>query len=87
MRYCFPNGQLDMICKDKPEKCACAIKTLVWILPNQLPNDYSIIFWPLGLFLEGKGTPENIYALDTGCCWGGVLTLSTLGRQTLFYPT
>lgn len=21
-----------------------------------------------------KGTPEGIYALDTGCCWGGELT-------------
>ncbi|MDW7569245.1 diadenosine tetraphosphatase, partial [Klebsiella pneumoniae] len=24
--------------------------------------------------LEGRGTPEGIYALDTGCCWGGELT-------------
>ncbi len=72
MRYCFPNGQLDMICKDKPENAPAPLKP--WFdLPSQLPNDYSIIFghWAS---LEGKGTPENIYALDTGCCWGGVLT-------------
>ncbi|NGE23669.1 diadenosine tetraphosphatase, partial [Klebsiella pneumoniae] len=25
--------------------------------------------------LEGKGAPRGIYALDTGCCWGGQLTM------------
>lgn len=36
-------------------------------------EEYSIAFghWAS---LEGKGTPEGIYALDTGCCWGGTLT-------------
>ncbi|XNM84818.1 hypothetical protein ACLK14_00285 [Escherichia coli] len=37
-------------------------------------EEYSIAFghWAS---LEGKGTPEaSIYALDTGCCWGGSLT-------------
>ncbi|MBD4609912.1 diadenosine tetraphosphatase, partial [Xanthomonas citri pv. citri] len=36
-------------------------------------NAYSIAFghWAS---LEGRGTPEGIYALDTGCCWGGELT-------------
>ncbi len=35
-------------------------------------EEYSIAFghWAS---LEGKGTPEGIYALDTGCCWGGTL--------------
>jgi bis(5'-nucleosyl)-tetraphosphatase (symmetrical) len=41
-------------------------------------NEYSVVFghWAS---LEGKGTPEGIYGLDTGCCWGGV-DLLTLGR-------
>ncbi|WP_100158786.1 bis(5'-nucleosyl)-tetraphosphatase (symmetrical) ApaH [Proteus columbae] len=72
MRYCFPNGQLDMICKDKPQDAPAPLKP--WFdLPSQLPEGYSIIFghWAS---LEGKGTPDNIYALDTGCCWGGNLT-------------
>lgn len=36
-------------------------------------EEYNIAFghWAS---LEGKGTPEGIYALDTGCCWGGTLT-------------
>lgn len=72
MRYCFPNGQLDMICKDKPPEAPAPLKP--WFnLPSQLPEDYSVIFghWAS---LEGKGTPEHKYALDTGCCWGGALT-------------
>ena len=60
MRYCFPNGQLDML---KP-----------WFsIPGPVAQAYSIVFghWAS---LEGEGTPEGIYGLDTGCCWGGDLT-------------
>ncbi|UDG81357.1 Bis(5'-nucleosyl)-tetraphosphatase, symmetrical [Candidatus Profftia lariciata] len=74
MRYCFPNGQLDMICKDVPEKTPAPLKP--WFsLPNKvLDNQYAIIFghWAS---LAGTKTPSLIYALDTGCCWGGNLTL------------
>lgn len=73
MRYCFPHGQLDMICKESPAKAPSPLKP--WFaLPNQLPDGYAIFFghWAS---LEGKYTPENVYGLDTGCCWGGNLTL------------
>ncbi|HEM8274228.1 TPA: bis(5'-nucleosyl)-tetraphosphatase (symmetrical) ApaH [Providencia stuartii] len=73
MRYCFPHGQLDMICKESPAKASSPLKP--WFaLPNKLPEGYSIFFghWAS---LEGKHTPENVYGLDTGCCWGGELTL------------
>ncbi|MEQ1975768.1 bis(5'-nucleosyl)-tetraphosphatase (symmetrical) ApaH [Xenorhabdus sp. SGI240] len=73
MRYCFPHGQLDMSCKSKPENAPAPLKP--WFtLPRRIPEDYSIAFghWAA---LEGQGTPAGIYALDTGCCWGGKLTL------------
>lgn len=73
MRYCFPNGQLDMICKDAPEKAPAPLKP--WFsLSGPVADNYSIIFghWAS---LMGKGTPAHIYGLDTGCCWGGELTL------------
>lgn len=73
MRFCFPNGQLDMICKDTPENAPAPLKP--WFeLPRLVSSEYSIIFghWAS---LEGKGVPEGIYGLDTGCCWGGNLTL------------
>ncbi|MDR5612089.1 MAG: diadenosine tetraphosphatase, partial [Arsenophonus sp.] len=73
MRYCFPDGQLNMAWKNKPENTPPPLKP--WFdLPRKIPPEYAIIFghWAS---LEGKGTPEDIYGLDTGCCWGGKLTL------------
>ncbi|WP_225085818.1 bis(5'-nucleosyl)-tetraphosphatase (symmetrical) ApaH [Pectobacterium colocasium] len=73
MRYCFSGGQLDMLCKEPPSQAPSLLKP--WFdLPSQIAGEYAIAFghWAS---LEGKGTPENIYALDTGCCWGGELTM------------
>ncbi|WP_368542243.1 bis(5'-nucleosyl)-tetraphosphatase (symmetrical) ApaH [Enterobacter soli] len=72
MRYCFPNGQLDMYCKDTPDNAPAPLKP--WFaIPGPVTGEYSVVFghWAS---LEGKGTPEGIYGLDTGCCWGGDLT-------------
>ena len=72
MRFCFPNGQLDMYSKESPEEAPAPLKP--WFaIPGPVAEEYSIAFghWAS---LEGKGTPEGIYALDTGCCWGGSLT-------------
>lgn len=73
MRYCFPNGQLDMICKDAPGSAPAPLKP--WFeLPRRVDPEYSIIFghWAS---LEGQGTPQGVIGLDTGCCWGGNLTM------------
>ncbi|BAE73697.1 Bis(5'-nucleosyl)-tetraphosphatase, symmetrical [Sodalis glossinidius str. 'morsitans'] len=73
MRYCFPNGQLEMNCKDTPEKASTPLRP--WFaLPGPVSERYSIVFghWAS---LMGQGTPAHIYGLDTGCCWGGELTL------------
>ncbi len=73
MRYCFPHGQLDMICKEPPDKATPPL--LPWFnIPRQIPEQYTIAFghWAS---LQGKGTPNGVLAMDTGCCWGGHLTL------------
>ncbi|WP_127959855.1 bis(5'-nucleosyl)-tetraphosphatase (symmetrical) ApaH [Serratia microhaemolytica] len=73
MRYVFPNGQLDMICKDPPASAPAPLKP--WFdLPRQIPDDYTLIFghWAS---LAGKGTPNGVIGLDTGCCWGGTLSM------------
>lgn len=86
MRYCFPNGQLDMQRKDAPEKVPKSLQPW-FMIAAPVPKYYSIVFghWAA---LMGKGTPANIYGLDTGCCWGGSLTLlrwedKTFTRQAL----
>ena len=82
MRYCFPNGQLDMSVKEAPEHVPAPLKP--WFdVQGLLPADYSIAFghWAS---LEGKGAPQGVYALDTGCCWGGDLTCLRWEDKTWF---
>ena len=74
MRYCFPGGELDMICKDAPGEAPSPLKPWFNLPSKVLDEGYSIAFghWAS---LEGKGTPPQVYAMDTGCCWGGELTM------------
>ena len=69
MRYCFPGGELDMICKDAPGEAPSPLKPWFNLPSKVLDEGYSIAFghWAS---LEGKGTPPQVYALDTGCCYG-----------------
>lgn len=72
MRYCYENSRLDFYCKDDPKDAPSKLKPW-FMLPRKIPENFSIAFghWAS---LKGKGTPEKIYGLDTGCCWGGRLT-------------
>lgn len=82
MRYCYPSGHLDMYCKDTPEMAPAPLKP--WFsFPSQIYPEYAIAFghWAS---LEGRGAPEGIYALDTGCCWGGELTCLRVEDNALF---
>ncbi|PIJ49721.1 bis(5'-nucleosyl)-tetraphosphatase (symmetrical) [Erwinia sp. OLTSP20] len=82
MRYCFPNGQLDMICKEPPGMETPPLKP--WFtIPGQVSPEYTVIFghWAS---LEGKGTPPGVIGLDTGCCWGGPLTMLRWEDRTYF---
>lgn len=83
MRYCFANGQLDMYCKDAPGNSPSLLKPW-FLLPGPVREEYSIAFghWAS---LEGQGTPEGVYALDTGCCWGGALTCLRWEDKTWFH--
>src|SRR5690606_4217934 len=43
MRYCFPNGQLDMYCKDVPENAPTPLKP--WFaIPGPVTDHYNVIF-------------------------------------------
>lgn len=82
MRYCFPNGQLDMIAKEPPDSAPPPLKP--WFnIPGPVSRDYTIVFghWAS---LEGKGTPEGIIGLDTGCCWGGNLSMLRWEDKQMF---
>ncbi|CAD83646.1 bis(5'-nucleosyl)-tetraphosphatase [Candidatus Blochmanniella floridana] len=74
MRYIYKNGTLNLEYKDIPTKAPQNIYP--WFNISNIKNStgYSIIFghWAS---LKNTITPTGIYALDSGCCWGGKLTL------------
>lgn len=83
IRYCFPNGQLEMQCKESPAKAPAPLRP--WFnLPSPIRQQYRIAFghWAA---LAGKYTPDGVYALDTGCCWGKSLTLLHWEDQRLIH--
>lgn len=86
MRYCFPNGQLEMNSKKAPDHTPRSLKP--WFaISGSVSYDYNIVFghWAA---LKGGGTPEGIFALDTGCCWGGALTLLNWEKRSrLTHPS
>ncbi|MDP9499818.1 bis(5'-nucleosyl)-tetraphosphatase (symmetrical) ApaH [Bisgaard Taxon 45] len=73
MRFCYWDHRLDFDCKQPPES---APETLTpWFnLANPLYQSIPIIFghWAS---LVNTPTPQNIYALDTGCVWGNRMTM------------
>lgn len=73
MRFCSPDGRLDMQCKLPPNQVTDD-SLLPWFeLPQRIPLEKTVIFghWAA---LEGY-TSETVIGLDTGCVWGGTLTM------------
>ncbi|GHF78380.1 symmetrical bis(5'-nucleosyl)-tetraphosphatase [Thalassotalea marina] len=73
MRYCFADGSLEFLCKYPPAKAPTNL--VPWFnVPNKALSKCHWIFghWAA---LEGKAKKKNVYPLDTGCVWGGHLTL------------
>lgn len=76
MRFIDQHGRLDFASKEGLAEAPGGY--FPWF--ERLHEDFThrrIVFghWAA---LEGKGTPENCLALDTGCCWGRCLTLQRL---------
>lgn len=82
MRFCSLDGELDFSCVGKvgsgPEGFVPWFK-----IPWRKSRDQRIVFghWAA---LEGETNEPNVFALDTGCLWGGALTAMRLEDQKLF---
>lgn len=80
MRFCSEQGRLDLLNKkdrnDDPTMAA-------WFsFEQRRSRDHQVLFghWAS---LEGKAEADNVFALDTGCVWGGAMTLLNLEDQSL----
>ena len=81
MRFCTQDGQLDLLSKEGL---------------NKKPNGYypwfelerkaakTRIFFGHWAALEGKADGENVFALDTGCVWGGELSAIRVEDEAWF---
>ena len=86
MRFVYTNGQLDLQSKgNKPDP---GRQVAPWFsYPERATQGEKIIFghWAA---LEGKVDNDNLFALDTGCVWGGHLTMYRLnakGKKAKWY--
>ncbi len=82
MRFCTAEGRLEFSNKSAPDKAPDDF--LPWFAhPERLTRKKRIVFghWAS---LEGKAGTEHVYALDTGCVWGGTLTALRLEDQQRF---
>lgn len=84
VRYCFPDGSMDFNEKLAPKRLSLSSPLQPWfrLLKNQ--NQEQTILFGHWASLMGQCEKDNMYALDTGCVWGGKLTLLRLDDQKIF---
>ncbi len=82
MRFCNQNGALDMQCKQTPANISDP-ELLPWFrVKNRKPLAEPVIF---GHWAALNGVFEQrLYGLDTGCVWGGQLTMINWKKKQLF---
>lgn len=82
MRFCSNEGDLEL--ETKEGAASAPLGFAPWFThAERKTRDEKIIFghWAA---LEGRVTTPNVYALDTGCVWGGSLSALRLEDQQLF---
>lgn len=82
MRYCTQDGALALQCKGAPSRAPQAL--IPWFeLKQPWHKKYSLVFghWAA---LQGQCQAPKIYALDTGCVWGGRLSALRLEDKRMF---
>jgi len=82
MRFCDANGYLELSCKGAPEDLPA--NTYPWYaLPSRRSLDVDLVFghWAA---LQGRCPTPGLYAIDTGCVWGGSLTALRLHDKQRF---
>ena len=76
MRFCNAQGELELQTKESADAAPAGFAPWFSFMQRKTRNE-KIIFghWAA---LEGQVSYPNVYALDTGCVWGGTLTAMRL---------
>lgn len=84
MRFCTVEGKLDFSAKGDLDSQPHGHKP--WFhFSRKDPNEQDIrILFGHWAALEGEANAKNVFALDTGCVWGGKLTTLRLDDMQLF---
>lgn len=82
MRFCTKEGELELATKSGATEAPPGYAP--WFAYSERKTHRDRIIFGHWAALEGVTHTANIYALDTGCAWGGSLTALRLEDQQLF---
>lgn len=83
MRFCNSDGKLDLKIKEGIETAPPGYAP--WFSHKDRKAKGQKIIFGHWAALEGKCDEPNVFALDTGCVWGGALTLMNVDTLTLHH--
>lgn len=82
MRFCSAEGELELQTKESAD--AAPIGFAPWFSFAERKTRAQKIIFGHWAALEGRTNIKNVYALDTGCVWGGSLTALRLEDERKF---
>lgn len=82
MRFCNAHGELELATKESAD--AAPVGYAPWFSFAERKTKHEKILFGHWAALEGHTNIPNIYALDTGCVWGGALTAMRLEDSQKF---
>ncbi len=82
MRFCTTTGKLEL--NTKAGLNSAPVGYLPWYAHTKRKTNNDKIIFGHWAALEGQADHDNVFAIDTGCVWGGKLTMMRLEDQKLF---